>query len=177
MEELDHARARGAHIIAEITGFGTSSNAYRITDCPPDGRGADLAMSLALRDAGLPPRKINYINAHGTSTLINDRSETQAIKKVFGEAAYNIPISSNKSMLGHLIASAGTIELIVSTLTIHKNIIPPTINYETPDPDCDLDYVPNEPRGYEVDAVISNSFAFGGQNASLVVERYHGMDA
>lgn len=173
MEDLDHARARGAHIIAEITGFGSSSNAYRITDCPPDGRGADLAMRLALQDAGLPAKKINYINAHGTSTLVNDRSETQAIKKVFGEDAYNTPISSNKSMLGHLIASAGTIELIVSTLTIHKNIIPPTINYETPDPDCDLDYVPNEPREYEVDAVLSNSFAFGGQNASLVVERYH----
>ncbi|MBN2031087.1 beta-ketoacyl-[acyl-carrier-protein] synthase family protein [bacterium] len=173
MEELDHARARGAHIVAEITGFGTSSNAYRITDCPPDGRGADLAMRLALQDAALSPSEINCINAHGTSTLINDRSETQAIKKVFGEAAYNTPISSNKSMLGHLIASAGTIELIVSTLTINNNIIPPTINYETPDPDCDLDYVPNEPREHEVNAVLSNSFAFGGQNASLVVERYH----
>ena len=173
MEELEHARARGAKIIAEITGFGTSSNAYRITDSPPDGRGADQSMRLALRDAGLSPEDINYINAHGTSTLINDRSETQAIKKVFGEAAYNTPISSNKSMLGHLIASAGTIELIVSVLTIHKNIVPPTINYETPDPDCDLDYVPNEPREYGVDAVLSNSFAFGGQNASLVVERYH----
>ncbi len=177
MEELSHAKARGANIIAEITGFGCSSNAYRLTDSPPEGRGAEQAMRLALDDAGISPEDVNYINAHGTSTLINDRSETQAIKKVFGDAAYGIPISSNKSMLGHLIASAGTIELIVSAMTIQENVIPPTINYETPDPDCDLDYVPNEPRGYEVDAVISNSFAFGGQNASLVVERYHGMDA
>lgn len=177
MEELDHARARGAKIIAELAGFGTSSNAYRITDSPPDGRGADQAMRLALEDAELLPEDIDYINAHGTSTLINDRSETQAIKKVFGDNAYEIPISSNKSMLGHLIASAGTIELIASAMTIQKNIIPPTINYETPDPDCDLDYVPNEPREYKVDAVISNSFAFGGQNASLVLERYHEIDA
>jgi 3-oxoacyl-[acyl-carrier-protein] synthase II len=172
MEELSHAQERGAHIIAEITGFGSSSNAYRITDSPPDGRGADQSMSLALQDAGLLPEDINYINAHGTSTLINDRSETQAIKKVFGKNAYRVPISSNKSMLGHLIASAGAIELIVSVSTIQKNIIPPTINYETPDPDCDLDYVPNEPREYGVNAVLSNSFAFGGQNASLVAERY-----
>jgi 3-oxoacyl-[acyl-carrier-protein] synthase II len=173
MEELEHAQARGANIIAEITGFGSSSNAYRITDSPPDGRGADQSMRSALEDAGISPEDINYINAHGTSTLVNDRSETQAIKKVFGDSAYGTPISSNKSMLGHLIASAGTIELIVSTMTIQKNLIPPTINYETPDPDCDLDYVPNEPRNYNVDAVLSNSFAFGGQNASLVVERYY----
>jgi len=177
MEELGHAKARGAKIIAEITGFGTSSNAYRITDSPPDGRGADQAMRLALEDAGLSPEDIDYINAHGTSTLINDRSETQAIKKVFGKDAYRTPISSNKSMLGHLIASAGTIELIVSVLTIQKNIIPPTINYEIPDPDCDLDYVPNEPREYEVNSILSNSFAFGGQNASLVAERYQDVDA
>lgn len=174
VEELSHAQERGAKIIAEITGFGSSSNAYRITDSPPDGRGADQAMRSALLDAGLSPDDINHINAHGTSTLINDRSETQAIKKVFDKAAYRMPISSNKSMLGHLIASAGAIELIVSVMTIQKNIIPPTINYEIPDPDCDLDYVPNESREYEVDAVLSNSFAFGGQNASLVVERYQG---
>jgi 3-oxoacyl-[acyl-carrier-protein] synthase II len=173
MEELSHAQARGANILAEITGFGTSSNAYRITDSPPDGRGADQSMRSALQDAGLDPEDIDYINAHGTSTLVNDRSETQAIKKVFGEAAYGTPISSNKSTLGHLIASAGTIELIVSAMTIQKSLIPPTINYEIPDPDCDLDYVPNEPRKHQVDAVLSNSFAFGGQNASLVVERYY----
>jgi len=173
MEELSHAQARGANILAEITGFGTSSNAYRITDSPPDGRGADQAMRSALQDAELLPEDIDYINAHGTSTLLNDRSETKAIKKVFGNASYHIPISSNKSMLGHLIASAGTIELIVSVLTIQNNIIPPTINYETPDPECDLDYVPNETRAHEVDAILSNSFAFGGQNASLVLERYY----
>ncbi len=173
LEELSHARARGARILAEITGFGSSSNAYRLTDSPPDGRGADQSMRSALFDAGLAPEQIDYINAHGTSTLVNDRSETQAIKKVFGESAYETPISSNKSMLGHLIASAGTIELIMSVMTIQNKTIPATINYETPDPDCDLDYVPNEPRKHEVNSVLSNSFAFGGQNASLVVERYY----
>jgi 3-oxoacyl-[acyl-carrier-protein] synthase II len=173
LEELSHARARGARILAEITGFGSSSNAYRLTDSPPDGRGADQSMRTALLDAGISPDQIDYINAHGTSTLVNDRSETQAIKKVFGETAYDTPISSNKSMLGHLIASAGTIELIMSVMTIQNKIIPATINYEIPDPDCDLDYVPNEPRKHEVNSVLSNSFAFGGQNASLVVERYY----
>ncbi len=172
LEELNHARERGATIIAELTGFGTSSNAYRITDSPPDGRGADQAMWSALQDAGLSPEDIDHINAHGTSTPINDRSETLAIKKVFGKAAYRIPISANKSMLGHPIAGTGAIELIISVLTIQNNIIPPTINYERPDPNCDLDYVPNEPREYKVDTVLSNSFAFGGHNASLVVERY-----
>lgn len=173
LEELSHARARGARILAEITGFGSSSNAYRLTDSPPDGRGADQSMRTALLDAGISPDQIDYINAHGTSTLVNDRSETQAIKKVFGDTAYDTPISSNKSMLGHLIASAGTIELIMSVMTIQNKIIPATINYEIPDPDCDLDYVPNEPRKHEVNSVLSNSFAFGGQNASLVVERYY----
>jgi 3-oxoacyl-[acyl-carrier-protein] synthase II len=172
LEELYHARNRGATIIAELKGFGASSNAYRITDSPPDGRGPDQAMALALDDAGLLPEEIDHINAHGTSTMINDRSETVAIKKVFGEAAYTIPISANKSMLGHTIAGAGAIELIISVLTIQNSIIPPTINYEVPDPDCDLDYVPNEPRARGVNTVLSNSFAFGGQNASLVVARY-----
>ena len=177
LEESNHARERGAKIMAEMTGFGTSSNAYRITDSPPDGRGADQAMKLALKDAGLSSEDVDHINAHGTSTLINDRSETLAIKKVFGKAAYKIPITANKSMLGHPIAGAGAIELIISILTIQNNTIPPTINYEVPDPDCDLDYVPNEPRECEVNTVLSNSFAFGGQNASIVVERYHDADA
>jgi len=172
LEELQHALKRGAPIIAELKGFGTSSNAYRITDSPPDGRGPDQAMKSALEDAGLKPEDIDHINAHGTSTLINDRSETLSIKKIFEEAAYTIPICANKSMLGHPIASAGAIELIISVLTIHHTIIPPTINYEVPDPDCDLDYVPNEPRAHAVNTVLSNSFAFGGQNASLVVARY-----
>jgi 3-oxoacyl-[acyl-carrier-protein] synthase II len=172
LEELNHALKRGAPILAELKGFGTSSNAYRITDSPPDGRGPDQAMKSALEDAGLKPEDIDHINAHGTSTLINDRSETLSIKKIFKEAAYTIPISANKSMMGHTIASAGAIELVISVLTIHHNTIPPTINYEVPDPDCDLDYVPNEPRAHEVNTVLSNSFAFGGQNASLLVARY-----
>ena len=129
-------------------------------------------MRLALQDAGLSPEEINHINTHGTATLLNDRSETKSIKKTFGDAAYRIPITSNKSMLGHPISSAGVNELIVSVLTIQNNLIPPTINYETPDPECDLDCVPNEPRECEVNTVLSNSFAFGGQNASLIVERY-----
>jgi 3-oxoacyl-[acyl-carrier-protein] synthase II len=172
LEELQHARNRGATIIAELKGFGASSNAYRITDSPPDGRGPDQAMARALDDAGLLPGEVDHINAHGTSTMINDRSETVAIKKVFGDLAYDIPISANKSMLGHPIAGAGAIELVISVLTIRHNSIPPTINYEVPDPDCDLDYVPNEARAREVNTVLSNSFAFGGQNASLLVARY-----
>jgi 3-oxoacyl-[acyl-carrier-protein] synthase II len=172
VEELQHALNRGALILAELKGFGASSNSYRITDSPPDGRGPDQAMLTALQDAGMIPEDIDHINAHGTSTVINDRSETLAIKKVFRERAYRIPVTANKSMLGHAIAGAGAIELIVSVLTLQHNIIPPTINYEVKDPDCDLDYVPNEKRQGAVNAVLSNSFAFGGQNASLVVGRY-----
>lgn len=172
VEELQHALGRGAPILAELKGFGASSNSYRITDSPPDGRGPDQAMKTALQDAGITPGDIDHINAHGTSTVINDRSETLAIKKVFLDRAYRIPITANKSMLGHSIAGAGAIELIISVLTIQHNIIPPTINYEVKDPDCDLDYVPNEKRHCAVNTVLSNSFAFGGQNASLVVARY-----
>lgn len=172
VEELQHARRRGAPILAELKGFGATSNSYRITDSPPDGRGPDQAMASALRDGGMAPGDIDHINAHGTSTVVNDRSETLAIKKIFGERAYRIPITANKSMLGHSIAGAGAIELIISVLTILNNIIPPTINYEVKDPDCDLDYVPNEKRACAVNTVLSNSFAFGGQNASLVVARY-----
>jgi len=172
VEELQHALKRGAPVLAELKGFGATSNSYRITDSPPDGRGPDQAMITALQDAGMTPGDIDHINAHGTSTVINDRSETLAIKKVFGDRAYRIPVTANKSMLGHSIAGAGAIELIVSVLTIQHNVIPPTINYEVKDPDCDLDYVPNEKRNSAVNAVLSNSFAFGGQNASLVVKRY-----
>lgn len=172
VEELQHALGRGVPILAELRGFGASSNSYRITDSPPDGRGPDQAMQSALDDGGLQPGDVDHINAHGTSTVINDRSETLAIKKVFGERAYRIPITANKSMLGHSIAAAGAIELIISVLTLETGIIPPTINYGVKDPDCDLDYVPNEKRAWRVNAVLSNSFAFGGQNASLVVSRY-----
>lgn len=176
VEELQHALGRGAPIVAELKGFGATSNSYRITDSPPDGRGPDQAMQSAIDDSGLQPGDVDHINAHGTSTVINDRSETLAIKKVFGERAYRIPITANKSMLGHSIAGAGAIELIISVLTIRNGMIPPTINYQVKDPDCDLDYVPNEKRICEVKTVLSNSFAFGGQNASLVVSRYAGGD-
>ena len=176
LEELHHAQKRGAPILAELKGYGTSSNAYRITDSPPDGRGPDQAMQSALDDAGVLPEHITHINAHGTSTMINDRSETVSIKKVFGNTAYKIPICANKSMIGHPIAGAGAIELIISVLSITNGIIPPTINYEVPDPDCDLDYVPNKARECKVQTVLSNSFAFGGQNASLVVARYNDSD-
>jgi 3-oxoacyl-[acyl-carrier-protein] synthase II len=174
VEELQHALKRGAPILAELKGFGATSNSYRITDSPPDGRGPDQAMAKALQDGDLTPGDIDHINAHGTSTVINDRSETLAIKKIFGERAYRIPVTANKSMLGHSIAGAGAMELIISVLSIQHNSIPPTINYEVKDPDCDLDYVPNQKRHCTVDAVLSNSFAFGGQNASLVVARYEG---
>jgi 3-oxoacyl-[acyl-carrier-protein] synthase II len=172
LEELSHARKRNAPILAELAGYGSSSNAYRLTASPEDGSGADVCMSRALQDAGCSFEDIDYINAHGTSTYINDKCETAAIKKVFTERAYEIPVSSNKSMLGHLVASAASIELIISVLTINGGIIPATINYENPDPECDLDYVPNEPRKKQVETILSNSFAFGGQNASLVVKKY-----
>lgn len=173
LEELEHARKRNAPIIAELAGYGSSSNAYRLTASPEDGRGADSCMSVAMQDAGCSIDDVDYINAHGTSTYINDKCETAAIKKVFQDRAYEIPVSSNKSMLGHLVASAASIELIISVLTLTGGIIPPTINYENPDPECDLDYVPNESRTKQMKTILSNSFAFGGQNASLVVKKFH----
>jgi 3-oxoacyl-[acyl-carrier-protein] synthase II len=172
LEELEHAKRRGAPIYAEIVGYGSTADAFRTTDSHPDGRGAIAAIRLALADAGMPPEAIGYVNAHGTSTEVNDKAETRALKAVFGERAYKIPVSSNKSMMGHLIAAAGVAELIISVMTIRKGVIPPTINYETPDPDCDLDYVPNTAREHRVDHVLSNSFGFGGQNTSLIVSRY-----
>jgi 3-oxoacyl-[acyl-carrier-protein] synthase II len=173
LEDFEHARKRNAPIIAELAGYGSSSNAYRLTASPEDGRGADSCMSAALQDAGCSIEDVDYINAHGTSTYINDKCETAAIKKVFQDRAYEIPVSSNKSMLGHLVASAASIELIISVLTLTGGIIPPTINYENPDPECDLDYVPNESRTKQMKTILSNSFAFGGQNASLVVKKFH----
>jgi 3-oxoacyl-[acyl-carrier-protein] synthase II len=172
LEELEHAKRRGATIYAEIAGYGTTGDAYRVTDSHPDGRGAAACISGALRDSGLKPEQIGYINAHGTSTQVNDRSETLGIKKVFGEHAYRVPISSSKSMLGHLIAAAGVVELIISIMAIRNGVLPPTINYETPDPECDLDYIPNTPREKRVDHILSNSFGFGGQNISLIASRF-----
>ncbi|MCX7665860.1 MAG: beta-ketoacyl-ACP synthase II [Gemmataceae bacterium] len=172
MEELEHAQARGAHIYAELVGYGTTADAYRVTDSHPDGRGAAECLRLALQDAGLKPEDVDYINAHGTSTQVNDRAETIAIKHVFGEQAYKTPISSSKSMLGHLICAAGVVEMITCVMTIQNGVMPPTINYETPDPDCDLDYIPNTAREKKVNVAVSNSFGFGGQNVSLVVKRF-----
>jgi 3-oxoacyl-[acyl-carrier-protein] synthase II len=174
LEELEHAKKRGAQIYAEITGYGTTADAFRMTDSHPEGRGAIACMKLALEDSGLPMDVIGYINAHGTSTQVNDKTESLAIKHVFGEAAYKVPVSSSKSMLGHLIAAAGAVELITCVQTILKGVLPPTINYETPDPECDLDYVPHESRRADVRTAITNSFGFGGANASLVLRRWEG---
>jgi 3-oxoacyl-[acyl-carrier-protein] synthase II len=171
-EELEHARRRGARIYAELTGYGTTADAFRVTDSHPDGRGAIACIREALKDSGLDPKEIGYINAHGTSTQVNDRAETVAIKKVFGDGAYQVPVSSSKSMLGHLIAAAGAVELITCVEAIRRGVMPPTINYETPDPDCDLDYVPNQAREKRVRHALSNSFGFGGQNISLIVSAF-----
>jgi 3-oxoacyl-[acyl-carrier-protein] synthase II len=172
LEELNHALKRGAHIYGEIGGYGTTADAYRLTDAHPEGRGAIAAMKMALRKSGHKIEDIGYINAHGTSTVVNDKIETLAIKEVFKELAYQMPISSVKSMLGHLIAAAGAVELIICLLVIRDGIIPPTINYENPDPECDLDYVPNAARKKQVDVALSNSFGFGGQNITLIVKRF-----
>lgn len=172
LEELEHATARGAHIYGELVGYGSTLDAYHITAPAPEGTGAARAMMTALKDAGLSPDEIDYINAHGTSTAYNDLFETKAVKNVFGERAYQIPISSTKSMIGHLLGAAGVVEIIACLGAINENILPPTINYEYPDPECDLDYVPNQAREARVNIALSNSFGFGGHNAALVVKRY-----
>jgi 3-oxoacyl-[acyl-carrier-protein] synthase II len=172
LEELESARNRGARIYGEVLGYGLNSDAYHITAPDPDGRGAATCMRLALNDAGISVDKVDYINAHGTSTVLNDLSETKAIKSVFGERSKQVPISSNKSMMGHMWAGAGVVEAIFSLLTINHGIIPPTINYETPDPECDLDYVPNVSRRAEVKIALSNSFGFGSTNATLILGRF-----
>lgn len=174
LEDLGHALARGAHIHGEIVGYGTTADAFRITDTHPEGRGAVSCIQMALRDAGLNTDQIDYINAHGTSTDVNDRVETLAIHLALGEHALTTPVSSIKSMMGHLIAAAGSVEAITCLLTIRDQVIPPTINYETPDPECDLDYVPNVARNVPVDVALSNSFGFGGQNISLIFSSYKG---
>jgi 3-oxoacyl-[acyl-carrier-protein] synthase II len=174
LEELEHAKKRGAQIFGEILGYGSTADAYRITDIHPDGRGATACIKMALDDAGVNATDIGYINAHGTSTAVNDKVETLAIKQALGEHAYKTPVSSTKSMMGHLIAAAGCAEAIVCLMTIKEGLIPPTINYETPDPDCDLDYVPNTPRTGNVSRALSNSFGFGGQNVSLIFSAFKG---
>ena len=172
LEELEHALRRGAKIYAEIVGYGATADAYHITAPAPGGEGGVRAMRQALQDAGLKPEDIDYINAHGTSTEYNDKYETEAIKEVFGDHAYKLAVSSTKSMTGHLLGATGAVEAIFSVLAIRDGIIPPTINYETPDPECDLDYVPNDARKQDVRVVLSNSFGFGGHNATLIFKKY-----
>jgi 3-oxoacyl-[acyl-carrier-protein] synthase II len=171
LEEREHAKARGAQIYGEIKGYGSTADAFRITDTHPEGRGAISCIRAAVADAGITADQIHYINAHGTGTSVNDKVETLAIKKTFGELAYKIPVSSTKSMMGHLIAAAGATELIVCLLAMRDGVLPPTINYETPDPECDLDYIPNESREGKCQMTLSNSFGFGGQNISLILSR------
>ena len=172
LEELAHAEARGAQILAELVGIGATGDAYHMTSPAPNGEGAVRAMQMALDDAGMQPEEIDYINAHGTSTQLNDASETAAIRSVFGAHADNLAVSSTKSMIGHLLGAAAAVEFIACVLSIDRGQLPPTINHENPDPACDLDYVPNESRAQEVSAALSNSFGFGGHNVSLIVKRY-----
>ena len=172
LEAEEHARARGANVLAELAGYGATSDAFHITQPDQNGEGAARAMRIALAHAGLEPDDIHYLNAHGTSTPLNDRLETLAIKKVFGEYAYELPVSSTKSMLGHMLGAAGAVEAAISVLAIQHGILPPTANYREPDPACDLDYVPNVARSASVEAVMSNSLGFGGHNASLVFRRW-----
>ena len=172
LESLEHAQNRGAQILAEVSGYGVSSDAFHAVQPDEDGEGAARAMRWAIENADMQPTDIDYINAHGTSTPKNDMVETLAIKKVFGENAYNVPISSTKSMIGHALGGAGALEAVACVKTIQDGVIHPTINYETVDPDCDLDYVPNKARQAQVDTVLSNSFGFGGQNACVVLTRY-----
>jgi 3-oxoacyl-[acyl-carrier-protein] synthase II len=172
LEELEHARARGARVYGEIVGYGSTADAFRITDSHEEGRGAIACMKGALKDAGLGPGDIDYINAHGTSTAVNDSIETLAIKRTFGDAAYSVPISSTKSMMGHLIAAAGSVEAIVCLLAIRDGVLPPTVNLDNPDPECDLDYIPKVARRQEIEVALSNSFGFGGQNITLILRRF-----
>lgn len=173
LESLEHARSRQATIFGEISGYGASNDAFHISAPAENGAGAALCMQRALNNAAMSATDIDYINAHGTSTLLNDRSETAAIKTVFGSRAYEVPISSTKSMTGHLLGAAGALEGVICTKTLQDNVLAPTINYENPDPECDLDYVPNHARPVKVDTILSNSFGFGGHNASIIISRYH----
>jgi 3-oxoacyl-[acyl-carrier-protein] synthase II len=174
LESLEHARGRGAAILGEVAGYGTTNDANHYTQPAPEGAGCAKAMRAALADAGLTPADIDYVNAHGTSTPVNEKFETQALKGVFGERAYAVPISSTKSMTGHLLGAAGALEAAISLLAIRDGVIPPTINQEAPDPECDLDYVPNVARTAELRHVMSNSMGFGGHNVSLILSRWDG---
>jgi len=174
LEELEHAKARGAKIYAELIGYGATADAYHITAPDPEGDGAARCMEMALRSAGISPEDVSYINAHGTSTPFNDFYETLAIKRVFGDHAKKLWVSSTKSMTGHLLGAAGSVEALFSSMAVHDGIAPPTINYSTPDPDCDLDYVPNEARKGDISVAVSNSFGFGGTNATLVFKKFKG---
>ena len=172
LEEMEHAISRGAPILAEIVGYGVSSDAFHPVHPDENGEGAARAMAWAITDAGLTPQDIGYINAHGTSTPLNDAIETMAIKRVFGDHAYQVPISSTKSMIGHAMGGSGAVEAVAAVKTLQTGIIHPTINYQVPDPACDLDYVPNKARKSDVRVVLSNSFGFGGQNACLVIGKF-----
>lgn len=176
LEEYEHAMARGARMYAEVLGYGSTADAYHLTAPQENGAGAAAAMQMALDQAGLQPTDIDYLNAHGTSTVLNDKSETTAIKSVYGEAAYDVPISSTKSMMGHLLGAAGSVEAVICVKVLQEQVIPPTINYETPDPECDLDYVPNVARPAKVQRVMSNSFGFGGHNACLIFASINGSE-
>ncbi|MFN3921907.1 MAG: beta-ketoacyl synthase N-terminal-like domain-containing protein, partial [Caldimicrobium sp.] len=172
LEELEFALKRGAKIYAELIGYGANADAYHMTAPSPEGEGAAKCMELALKDAGIKPEDVDYINAHGTSTPLNDVAETKAIKKVFGNHAYKLMISSTKSMTGHLLGGAGGLEAVLTIKALEEGIVPPTINYEEPDPECDLDYVPNQARRAEIKIALSNAFGFGGTNACLIFKKF-----
>jgi 3-oxoacyl-(acyl-carrier-protein) synthase len=172
IETEKHALLRGAEILAELAGYASTADAFHITAPAEDGSGGSMAMSLAMHSAGVNADEVDYINAHGTATLLNDLSETLAIKTAFGELAYNIPVSSTKSMTGHMMGATGALEAVFCVQAVRNNVIPPTIHYETPDPNCDLDYVPNRARELDVNVAISNAFGFGGHNAVLVIKKY-----
>jgi 3-oxoacyl-[acyl-carrier-protein] synthase II len=172
LESLEHAENRGAKILGEVTGYGVTNDAYHISAPAENGAGAARCMQMALQDAEMTIQEIEYINAHGTSTQLNDKSETAAIKTVFGEMAYDIPISSTKSMTGHMMGASGALEALLCVKALESNMLPPTINYEFPDPDCDLDYIPNQAREKAVAHVMSNSFGFGGHNATVILSRF-----
>jgi 3-oxoacyl-[acyl-carrier-protein] synthase II len=177
LESLEHAEARGARILAELVGYGSTNDAFHISAPAENGAGAAICMQMALDNANIDPAEIDYINAHGTSTQLNDKSETAAIKTVFGEQAYDVPVSSTKSMTGHLIGAAGAVEALFAVQVLQNDILPATINYEVPDPECDLDYIPNEARPKQVKFVMSNSFGFGGHNATIILSKFEKVKA